>query len=415
VEPGTIVLVVAWVVLLLVTIAVGVSAMRARGRLEAVRDEARGVTSRAARAEASIAQTEATMAELVELLGVGVVRLDDDMVVTTANAAALAALDRQRERVVGHPVFEAFVDQRLVDLVSNARQSGAAHVELVRGGADGRATLARATRSPGGGSWLTLEDVSELRRLQRIRAEFIDNLSHELRTPLTSLGLLAETLEREVEAAAVAGDPVTPKMRDRLDKIQLETGHLTQMVTEMLELARIEAGGAPSVGALQGEVDMARLVTSSAERLRTFADRSGVRLVVDVSTDGSVVVNGDEDRLGQVLLNLVHNAVKFSPSGSEVVVRVSSDGTEVVSAVIDRGIGIPAEAQARIFERFYKVDRARARGRGGTGLGLAIARHIVEAHGGRIWVDSLEGSGSTFSFALPALVGSGERSAAAAG
>jgi two-component system phosphate regulon sensor histidine kinase PhoR len=152
-------------------------------------------------------------------------------------------------------------------------------------------------------------------------------------------------------------------------------------------------------------------VAASSERLRTFADRSGVRLGVDVATADGAWVHGDEDRLGQVLLNLLHNAVKFSPSGAEVVVRVGSDGREVVTSVIDHGIGIPEGAQARIFERFYKVDRARVRGEGGTGLGLAIARHIVQAHGGRIWVDSREGVGSTFSFALPAIVPSRDRQA----
>ena len=113
-------------------------------------------------------------------------------------------------------------------------------------------------------------------------------------------------------------------------------------------------------------------------------------------------VQGDEQRLGQVLVNLLHNAVKFSPDGGEVRVSVTAPGPEVVVAIADHGVGIPRAAQARIFERFYKVDRARVRGAvGGTGLGLAIARHIIEQHGGRIWVESVEGSGSTFSFSLP--------------
>ena len=402
-EPGGPILVVAFVTLAVVAVVAVASAVRARRAHQAATAVAGEATARAARAEASAIRIEAAMAELLGLLAIGVVRLDVDMVVTVANDAALAALDRTRRRAVGRPAFEAFADQRLVDLAAEASESGVAHTELMRGGADGRAVVARATRSPAGGVWLTLEDVSELRRLQRIRAEFIDNLSHELRTPLTSLGLLAETLARDVETAAAAGAPVTSRMRDRIGKIQLETGHLTQMVMEMLELSRIEAGGPPSIG-LPGEVDMASLATSTVERLRTFADRSGIRLVVDTSPEGPAHVHGDEDRLGQVLLNLLHNAVKFSTTGAEVTVRVVSDGQEVITSVIDSGIGIPQEAQARIFERFYKVDRARARGEGGTGLGLAIARHIVDAHGGRIWVDSLEGTGSTFSFALPAVV-----------
>jgi two-component system phosphate regulon sensor histidine kinase PhoR len=114
------------------------------------------------------------------------------------------------------------------------------------------------------------------------------------------------------------------------------------------------------------------------------------------------LVRGDEARLGQVLVNLLHNAVKFSPDGGAVIVRVAPADGEVITSVQDHGVGVPRAAQARIFERFYKVDRARVRGEaGGTGLGLAIARHVVEQHGGRIWLESEEGHGTTFSFALP--------------
>ena len=240
-----------------------------------------------------------------------------------------------------------------------------------------------------------MEDVSELRRLQQIRAEFIDNLSHELRTPLTTVSLLAETLNREAEAA---GDSVPARMRDRIGKIEIETSHLVQMINELLDLSRIESGGALGVLDL---LDLGQVATESVERLRLFADRQGVTFVVDVPA-AVPAVQGDEQRLGQVLVNLLHNAVKFSPDGGEVRVSVVASGPEVVVAIADHGVGIPRAAQARIFERFYKVDRARVRGAvGGTGLGLAIARHIIEQHGGRIWVESVEGSGSTFSFSLP--------------
>jgi two-component system phosphate regulon sensor histidine kinase PhoR len=240
-----------------------------------------------------------------------------------------------------------------------------------------------------------LEDVSELRRLQQIRAEFIDNLSHELRTPLTTVSLLAETLTREAEAA---GDSIPPRMRERIDKIEVETGHLVQMVNELLDLSRIESGAA--LGAID-VLDLGRIAIESTERLRLFADRQGVTLRVDVEDD-LPRVRGDASRLGQVLVNLLHNAVKFSPDGGEVSVSVQPAASEVVVAIADHGVGIPRAATARIFERFYKVDRARVRGEtGGTGLGLAIARHIIEQHGGRIWVESTEGLGSTFSFSLP--------------
>jgi two-component system phosphate regulon sensor histidine kinase PhoR len=177
----------------------------------------------------------------------------------------------------------------------------------------------------------------------------------------------------------------------------VETGHLVQMVNELLDLSKIESGGTALV---LGDVDLARLANATVQRLGLFAERQGVRLVVDV--DGTApLVRGDGERLGQALLNLLHNAVKFSPAGAEVVVRVMSGEHEAVVTVMDHGPGIPRTALPRVFERFYKGDRARTHGVGGTGLGLSIARHVVEAHGGRIWVESQEGIGSTFSFALP--------------
>jgi two-component system phosphate regulon sensor histidine kinase PhoR len=281
-------------------------------------------------------------------------------------------------------------------VAATARETGSASSELTLRRDDGPTLVVRARRSPVQGVWLILEDVSELRRLQRIRAEFIDNLSHELRTPLTTVSLLAETLVREADGA---GEAIPPRMRDRIAKIEVETDHLVQMVEELLDLSRIEGGG-PLV--MLDEIDLGRLATGSVERLRLFAERQGVELRTEVP-DVVPPVRGAEDRLGQVLVNLLHNAVKFSPDGGAVVVRVRPTAEEVVVSVEDHGIGIPRADQARIFERFYKADKARRRG-GGTGLGLAIARHVVEAHGGRIQVESEEGRGSTFSFSVPRLV-----------
>jgi two-component system phosphate regulon sensor histidine kinase PhoR len=189
-------------------------------------------------------------------------------------------------------------------------------------------------------------------------------------------------------------------MRDRIAKIEVETGHLVQMVNELLDLAKIESGG-PLV--LLDDVDVGRIATESIERLRLFADRQGLALEADVPED-LPPVRGDEARIGQVIVNLVHNALKFGvredADGGLVSVRVRPVGDEVVTAVEDHGIGITRTDQSRIFERFYKADRARVRG-GGTGLGLSIARHVINQNGGRIWVESEEGVGSTFSFALP--------------
>jgi two-component system phosphate regulon sensor histidine kinase PhoR len=343
--------------------------------------------------EVELDQQPRNASYLADLMGVGLLRLDDSLRVQVANPDAHVLLGRAPGSIAGRTAMEAFVDTRFEQLLATARDSGSASGEFRVRGADGPVLVVRARRTPAGGVWAVLEDVSELRRLRQIRAEFIDNLSHELRTPLTTISLLAETLAREADAAGVA---VPAKMRDRIDKIEVETGHLVQMVNELLDLARIESGG-PLV--LLDDVDLGRVVGESVERLRLFADRQGLRLVVDVP-DGLPRVRGDEARIGQVVVNLVHNALKFGGEASDVTVRVRQADGQLVTSVEDHGIGVPKADQARIFERFYKVDRARVRG-GGTGLGLSIARHVLEQHGGRIWVESEEGAGATFSFSLP--------------
>jgi two-component system, OmpR family, phosphate regulon sensor histidine kinase PhoR len=349
-----------------------------------------------ARLERDLADQVQDRQQLADLVDVAIVDLDPRLEVVFANASAHSLVDRPPGTLLGLDLLEVFLDPQIEEIARTAQAQGSASGEVRLRGADGPALVVRARRSSSGGAWIALADVSELRRLQQIRAEFIDNLSHELRTPLTTVGLLAETLSRDADAA---GDAIPPKMRDRIGKIEVETGHLVQMVSEIMDLSRIESGTGLT---LIDDLDLGRLAAASVERLRLFADRQGVTLRV-VEPDGLPRIRGDEARLGQVFVNLVHNAVKFSPNGGEVVVGVRPEERELVASVQDHGIGIPRAAQSRIFERFYKVDRARVRGEtpGGTGLGLAIARHIVEQHGGRIWLESTEGDGSTFSFALP--------------
>jgi len=389
IDALAVLLAVAAVIAIVVAVRSDRSLRRTQAYLERIRAEE---AERARMAGTRTADEEA----LRETLDSGLMRVDPALRISEANGRAHALLARSRGTLVGRSIMEAFLDPSVETLARTAIDAGSATGEIRSAGPDGPALIVRARRVPNDGVWLVLDDVSELRRLQRIRAEFIDNLSHELRTPLTTVSLLAETLEREAEAV---GDAIPAKMRDRIAKIEVETGHLVQMVSELLDLSRIESGGTLH---LTDGVDIARLAADAAERLRLFADRQGVALVVDAPAD-LPRVKGDASRLGQVVVNLVHNAVKFSPDGGDVTVRTFSSGDEVVTAVEDHGIGVPASARDRIFERFYKVDRARLRAEagGGTGLGLAIARHVVEQHGGRIWVESEEGVGATFSFALP--------------
>ncbi len=245
---------------------------------------------------------------------------------------------------------------------------------------------------------ILIEDLTELRRLERVRRDFIANISHELRTPLASVRLLAETLEEAIDT-----DP--EKAQTFVERIEKEVGHLSGLVSELLELSRIESGQMPM---LIEPVEAELLVREVMARMIPQAQRYRVTLRSEIQ-DGKTRVAADSKQIVRVLVNLVHNAIKFTPSEGVVVVgtKLQAGGRTQIFFVRDTGVGIPAEDLPRIFERFFKVNRSRSKmhatgpGGGGSGLGLAIARHVVEAHGGRISVESVVGQGSTFTFTLP--------------
>ena len=395
------------------TVAGGARAAARGGRGPAgdeLPDRLRRLRRRADDAEFQLDQRLRDLTYLADLVGVGIVRLTDDLRVEVANTAAHVFLQRDPGSMLGRTAIEALGDHRVEAIARQAREAGWASGEVNLAdetGEDQRpgATLVvRARRSPILGVWLVLEDVAELRRLQRIRAEFIDNLSHELRTPITTVGLLVESLARDAEGAVAAATAagsgaeaaLPPKMRERIGKLEVETGNIAQMVAELLDLARIESGGRQLH---LDDVDLGRIAVESVDRLRPFAERQGVALRLDVA-EGLPPVRGEAARLAQVFANLVHNAVKFSPAGTEVRVGVRREGRMLEGWVADDGPGVSPGDQARIFERFYKADRTRT-AVGGTGLGLAIARHIVEGHRGAIRVESDEGRGATFAFTIP--------------
>ena len=252
---------------------------------------------------------------------------------------------------------------------------------------------------------VVLRDMTQVAHLERARREMVANVSHELRTPLASIRLLVETLALE---------PPQEVARRMIGQIDDELTAITQLVEELGELSQIEAGRVPLRLRPVAVPDMA---ARAIERLRPQFERHGLQLVDEFPQDLPAVLV-DEDRIGQVLLNLLHNALKWTPEGGTITVsacvaaacqdeRTTRELAQLEGpgwiklSVRDTGPGIPAGETERVFERFYKVDRARTRDSGGTGLGLAIAKHLVENHGGRIWVESREGHGSTFSMLLP--------------
>ncbi len=239
-----------------------------------------------------------------------------------------------------------------------------------------------------GSTLLLFQDLTQLRRLETIRRDFISNVSHELRSPLASLKALAETLQE-----GALDDP--PAARRFILRMETEIVNLTQLVNELLELSRIESGKVPLSF---HRAKPCELIRPAYERMALQAERAELELSLDCPPDLPPVF-ADPDRISQVMINLIHNAIKFTPSGGKITVSAYLDGDHIVFFVRDTGMGIDKKDLGRIFERFYKADRARAGG--GTGLGLSIARHMIESHGGYIWVESEENNGSTFYFTLP--------------
>ncbi len=244
-----------------------------------------------------------------------------------------------------------------------------------------------------------IEDMAELRRLERVQHDFLANISHELRTPLSSVRLLTETLEDTIDT-----DP--EKAQEFVEKIETEVHYLTELVSELLELSRLESGQMPlTIEPVEAE----QLVREVMARMWTLAQRHRVKLRTDIQ-QGKTRVAADSKLITRVLVNLIHNAIKFTPSGGTIVIGTALQTDHHLQRffVRDTGIGISKEELPRIFERFYKTDRARSKagfigpgGGGRAGLGLAIARQVVEAHGGRIMAESAPDQGSTFTFTLP--------------
>jgi two-component system phosphate regulon sensor histidine kinase PhoR len=306
------------------------------------------------------------------------------------DSANRAATDLFGESLIGRRLLEVVRDHEIIEAIAAAHPDAdsVAHVERTE---PPRFQRAVARRLPEDRLLLVVQDLTNLRRLETVRREFVANVSHELRTPLASLKAMAETLESsaidEPEAA-----------RDFVRRMRAEIDGLTQLVEELLLIGRLESGKQVLTLAPVGAGDLLR---SAAQRLEPLVQRAGIRLVVD-SSDRLPMVLADRDRLAQVFANLVHNATKHTPSGGEIRLSAALGDRSVAFAVRDSGQGIAAPDLDRIFERFYKSDRSRADG--GTGLGLSIAKHIVEAHGGTIRASSEgPGRGATFTFTLPVL------------
>lgn len=306
------------------------------------------------------------------------------------NPGAETILNVNASESTGKSLAEVVRNHIIVDLWQKAQSTGEQQFTAL---ATPTRLVLQAIASPmedetGSRVLLILQDYTRMRRLETVRRDFVSNVSHELRTPLASLKALTETVQE-----TALDDP--PAAKRFLAQMSVEIDNMTQLVQELLDLSKIESGRVPLE---RTYISPGEMIQPAAERMRIQAERSGLSLTVDCPVD-LPSVHVDRGRMEQVLVNLIHNAIKFTPPGGSIQVRAWAQDKDVVLAIADTGTGIADEDLQRIFERFYKADRARSGG--GTGLGLSIARHLVESHGGRIWAESEVGKGSTFFIAIP--------------
>jgi two-component system sensor histidine kinase SenX3 len=341
------------------------------------------VTDRAAEAVAESSADAIRLRRALDTLPQGVMVCDENGEVVFRNARA--------EDIMGGRHSDALAAQAVVDLLAEAWTQGTAERTLDLYGPPRRTLTVRTQVIDDGirtlGVIAVIDDISERRRLEEIRRDFVANVSHELKTPMGALGLLAETLVSETDA------DVASRLASR---IHTEAFRVSRIIDDLLDLSRIEAEEAPPREPVLVNLVMAEAV----ERMRAAADQRDVKIALE-EPEPPVAVHGDRRQLVSALYNLLENAVKFSYEGGSVRFAGQVTDDEIRLEVEDHGIGIPTRDLERIFERFYRVDQGRSRSTGGTGLGLSIVRHVAANHQGRVEVDSREGEGSTFRLILP--------------
>jgi two-component system sensor histidine kinase SenX3 len=312
-----------------------------------------------------------------------VIVLDD----TGAEVMRSAAAERFRNPRTGEALAHEVIERRLRGALGG--QTG--EEELALFGPPRETLVVRAVPLLAGddlvGAAAYVYDVTELRRVESVRRDFVANVSHELKTPIGAMGLLAETF--------LACDDVEVSRR-LAEQLVREADRLAQIVDDLLDLSQVESQEQPT----REQARVRVLVEEAADRMHALALSRSIPLRVATISDDLVVLC-DPGQVVTAITNLLDNAVKYSEAGQVVEVSASAEESRLVIAVCDHGLGIPSRDLERIFERFYRVDKARSRATGGTGLGLAIVRHVVQAHGGEVTVESLEGEGSTFRLVLP--------------
>jgi signal transduction histidine kinase len=312
----------------------------------------------------------------------GVLLIDSDARVAFANEAI------GRHLPSSPPTLDAILPFSLRTAIENSRERRESSSILVETGVPTRWLRGTITPAADGATLVVVRDVTQQRRLESVRRDFVANASHELKTPAATIQAAAETLKRAAEEDPAA----VPRFAQQLER---EAVRLSRIVADLLDLSRLESGSS-----LDDLVSLGAAAREERQRLEDAAEAAGVTL--EIEADGERPLRGSQQDLALLVRNLVDNAIRYSHEGGQVRVEIASDDREVTLRVKDTGIGIPSKDIPRVFERFYRVDRARSRETGGTGLGLAIVKHVVENHGGTIEVESELGRGTTFTIRFPA-------------
>ncbi|MEM7333962.1 MAG: ATP-binding protein [Chloroflexota bacterium] len=344
----------------------------------------------------SLNEEQSQLATAVNYMADGVIITDERSYVLLINPAARKLLEAKEKKSLGRSFAEVVRHHQLIDLLQRCQTLQEEQTEAVEIGRElFLQTIVTPIQENNALSYLIiLQNLTPIRRLQTIRRDFISNISHELRTPLASLRAVVETLQDHALE--------DPQLANRfLGRAEGEIDVMTQMVEELLELSKIESGQVP----LKLEkTAVSALFLNPADRFKEMAERNEINLILNLPANLPFVL-ADRYRIHQVVSNLLHNAIKYTDPGGSIILHAATKSrkhpNKVILSVEDSGSGISKEDVPRIFERFYKSDRARTRQKGGTGLGLAICKHIVESHNGEIWVRSQEGNGSSFFFSLP--------------
>lgn len=315
----------------------------------------------------------------------GIILLDASQVVVMANPSAV---ELAGSPMVGDTLIAAMRHNGLDELVQQSLRADEDEIIerfLDIGGKIFQARIRRLKRDQQSFQLLTLLDVTALKRAERARRDMVANISHELRTPIAGISLIAQTLEDDDVRKSKQGRKMIASIRREIDT-------LTQLVEEMRELSRIESGQMPLK---LTPTPLKETISAGTDAFLALAESKHQKIVVEIPE--GVTVLADQVRIERVLKNILHNAIKFTQEGGTILVRATTANGDATVAIRDDGPGIPDEDLPRVFERFFQVDRSR---KDGTGLGLAIARHIIIAHGGKIWAESMQGAGATFFFTL---------------